>query len=124
MSPQIVRPSSFRTRYDLVGNEARASQAPSYSTRYCLVGNEARASQAPSYNTRYDLVSNEAHTFQNQQSPIRVSSGLAKVICEALEQRIAFLQIAQSEQAKLGNACSGGVRRQWVFRKAQRWKNG
>lgn len=29
VSPQIVQPSSFHTQYDLVGNEARASQAPS-----------------------------------------------------------------------------------------------
>ena len=62
VSPQIVEPSSFRTRYDLVGNEARASQSSSYSTRYGLVGNEARTSQTPSYSTRNELVGNEART--------------------------------------------------------------
>lgn len=64
VSPQIVEPSSFRTRYDLVGNEARASQASSYSTRYGLVDNEARTPQAPSRSTRYGLIDNEAHTSQ------------------------------------------------------------
>lgn len=60
-SPQVVEQSSFRTAYDLVGNQARVSQTPSYSTRYGLVGNEARASQAPSYSTR---VGNGARTSQ------------------------------------------------------------
>lgn len=83
VSPQIVEPSSFRTRYDLVGNETRASQASSYIARYglvnneaCasqtpsnrtqnkLVGNEVRISQTPSYSMRYGLVDNKAHTSQ------------------------------------------------------------
>ena len=63
-SPQVVEQSSFRTAYDLVGNQARVSQTPSYSTPYGLVGNEASASQAPSYSTRYGLVGNGARTSQ------------------------------------------------------------
>lgn len=64
VSSEIAEPSSLRTTYDLVGNQARAHQAPSYSTWYGLVGNEARASHAPSYSTRYGLVGNEARTSQ------------------------------------------------------------
>lgn len=63
-SPQVVEQSSFRTAYDLVGNQARVSQTPSYSTPYGLVGNEARASQAPSYSTRYGLVGDETQASQ------------------------------------------------------------
>ena len=71
MNPQIVEPSPFRTRYDLVGNEARASQASSYSTRYGLVGNEARTSQTPSYSTRNELVGNEVRTSQSPSYSMR-----------------------------------------------------
>lgn len=63
-SPQIAEPPSFRITYDLVGNQARASQAPSCSPRFSLVGNEACASQAPSYGMQYGLAGNEAHTSQ------------------------------------------------------------
>lgn len=59
-----VESASFPTRYDIVRNKARASQALSDSMRYCQVGTEARNSQAPLYSTRYDLVDNEARTSQ------------------------------------------------------------
>lgn len=65
VSPQIVEPSSFRTQYDLDGNEARASQAPSSSTRYGLIDNEAHSSQAlPSF--QYSTSGNDA---QHHASP-------------------------------------------------------
>lgn len=60
--PQIAQPPSFRTTYDLAGNQVRASEAPSGSTGYGLAGNEARASQVPSYSPRYGLVGHEART--------------------------------------------------------------
>lgn len=59
-----VESASFLTRYDIVGNEARTSQALSDSRRYGLVGTEARNSQPPLYSTWYDLVDNEARTSQ------------------------------------------------------------
>lgn len=64
VSPEIAEPPSLRNTYDLVGNQARAHQAPFCSTWYGPIGNEARASQVPSYSTRYGLVGNEARTAQ------------------------------------------------------------
>ena len=71
VSHQIMEPSSFRTRYDHAGNEARASQPSSCSTRYGLIGNEARTSQTPSYSTRNDLVGIEVRTSQTPSYSMR-----------------------------------------------------
>lgn len=60
--PQIAEPTSFRTAYELAGNLARPSEAPSGSIGYSLAGNEARVSQFLSYSPRYGLVSDEGRT--------------------------------------------------------------